>query len=48
MKGDVMKKLILGSILAIAVVSISGCSSKCGNTCAPSYPTCVKPACGCK
>jgi len=43
-----MKKLILSSILAIAVITISGCSSKCGGTCAPSYPTCVKPTCGCK
>jgi hypothetical protein len=43
-----MKKLILSSILAVAVMTISGCSSKCG-VCAPSYPTCVaKPACGCK
>jgi hypothetical protein len=42
-----MKKLILSSVLAFAVIAISGCSSKCG-VCAPSYPTCVKPACGCK
>ncbi len=45
-----MKKLALASILAVAVIAVSGCSTKpkCG-ACAPTYPTCVaKPACGCK
>ncbi len=43
-----MKNLALASVLAVAVLAISGCSHKCGCA-APSYPTCVaKPACGCK
>ena len=44
-----MKKLLLSSILAAAVIAISGCGMKSGcGGCKPSYPTCVKPACGCK
>ncbi len=44
-----MKKVLLTSILAVAVMTISGCSvkSSCG-TCTPSYPACEKPVCGCK
>jgi hypothetical protein len=45
-----MRNLALASILAIAVLAVSGCSTKSACGCsAPSYPTCVaKPACGCK
>jgi len=42
-----MKNLALASILAVAVLAVSGCSAKCGCS-VPSYPKCVKPACGCK
>ncbi len=44
-----MRNVVLASVLAVAVLAVSGCSvKKCGCS-APSYPTCVaKPACGCK
>lgn len=42
-----MKKLAITAILAATVMVITGCTTKCAPTCAPSYPTCATP-CGCK
>jgi hypothetical protein len=44
-----MKKIIIGSVLAISVIVFSGCSSKCGSklpTCASACTPAPAP-CGC-
>ncbi len=44
-----MKKIIVGSVLALAVVAFSGCTYK--SSCAPKLPTCASAVsaapCGC-
>ncbi len=41
-----MKKIVIGTVLALSVIAFSGCSYK--SACAPKVPTCATPApCGC-
>jgi len=49
MKGEIMKKVIIGSAIAVALFAFSGCTYK--SACAPKLPTCasacVTTPCGC-
>lgn len=44
-----MKNIVIGSILALAVIAFSGCSVKGKYGCStPTYPSCaVATSCGC-
>jgi hypothetical protein len=49
MKGEIMKKIVIGTVLALSVIAFSGCTYK--SACGPKLPTCASactPApCGC-